>query len=134
MVAAASVVPKFAAGSLLLLHKGKHIKEKVKFYCEQMEFPDPDSEEFDRLSDDLQQKVKDFQPGPDQDTCEWLKSFDSQGAYKIRKHGKLIRTGSPLMFVYRFLNFVLDSMGETACRVLADAAKREAEDDHSDSD
>jgi hypothetical protein len=28
----------------------------------------------------------------------------------------------------------LDTMGETACCVLDDAAKRDAEDDHSDSD
>ena len=136
MVAAVSVVPKFSVGSFLLLHEGKLIKEKVKFYCEQMEFPDPDSEEFDMLSDHLQKIVKSFYPGPDQDTCEWLKSFYPQDAFKIRKHGKagkLIRTKQPLMFVYRFLNLILDKMEDAALVILVEAAKRGGDDD-SDSD
>ena len=42
MVAAGSVVTKFASGSLLFLGDGKLIKNKADFYFKQLEFPDPD--------------------------------------------------------------------------------------------
>ena len=133
MVAAGSVVTKFASGSLLFLNDGKLIKNKVSFYCKQLEFPDPDSEEFNMLSDDLQRRVERFYPGPDADICEWLKSFDSENTFKIRKRRKLIMTNKPLKFVYRFLNFILDKMEEAALAILCEAAVR-GDGDDSDSD
>ena len=133
MVAAGSVVTKFASGSLLFLNDGKLIKNKVNFYCKQLEFPDPDSEEFKMLSDDLQRRVKRFHPRPDVDVCEWLKSFDPDNTFKLRKRGKLIMTKKPLKFVYRFLNFILDEMQAAALAILCEAAVR-GDGDDSDSD
>ena len=135
MVAAASVVSKITLGPFSLLVDGKLIRDKVKFYSKQMEFPGNESEEFSTLSDDLQQRVKRFHPSPDEDICQWLKSFDHDNTFNIRKYGKLIVTKKPLMFVYHFLNHILVEMEETALAIFSEAAARSNDsNDESDSD
>ena len=135
-VAAASVASKLTLGPVGYLVDVKLIRDKVRFYSKQLEFPDIDSDEYSVLSGDLQKKLEKFYPKPNsQDHLEWLQSFDSNNTFNIKMFGKMITTKKPLVFVYRFLNLVLDEMEETALAILCEAAVREGDvpDDLSES-
>ena len=134
VVSTASFFSKFNLGPITFSVDGKLIQDKVNFYSKQLEFPNPHSEEFDMLSNDLQRRVQRFHPELDADICEWLKSFDSENTFNISKKGMLITTKKRLMFLYRFLNLVLDEMEEAALAIICEAAVRQGENDDSDSD
>ena len=94
-----------------------------------MGFPESYSNEFKMLPNALKKRVKKFDLSPNQDVAQWLKSFDAGNEYNIKSVGPLILTNSPLSFVYRFLNLVLDEMEETAMAICDEAATRGADED-----
>ena len=58
----------------------------------QLEFPDEDSDECEQLSEDLQKRVGKLLPKSHQDLLQWLKSFDPNNKYNIRKCAGMIVT------------------------------------------
>ena len=131
MVAVASVVIKFALGVFSPFIDEKLIRNKVHFYKRQLGFPDEDSEEFKKLSEDLQRRVGMFQQQPCQDLLQWLKSFDPDNKYDIRQFGGIFVTNRPLTFVKSFLEKILDEMEQTALDILMEAPinKKDSDDD-----
>ncbi|CAB4027714.1 interferon-inducible GTPase 5-like [Paramuricea clavata] len=130
MVAAASVASKFGLGPFCLFIDGKLIRKKFEFYSIQLEFPDNGSEEFQMLTEELQKKVEKFYQKPNQNRVDWLKSFDRDNTFNMRMYKKMMITKKPLVFVYRFLNLILDEMEETALAIVDEAAKRPWHADH----
>ena len=128
MVAAASVVMKFSFGHPWFFMIGNLIRSKVHFYKRQLGFPDEDSEEFDLLSEDLQKRVGKFQQQPCQDLLEWLKSFDPDNQYNIRKFVGMIVTSCPVGFLME----ILDEMQQTALAILMEAPINKKDDDDDD--
>ncbi len=134
MVAVASIASKLALGPFGLFVDGKLIRDNVKFFSKQMEFPDVASDEFSVLSEDLQKRLKQFHPKPSQNLLKWLKSFDPNNTFNIKApFGMMIISKNPFKFVYHFLNLVLDEMKETALAILCEAVVGEG-DESSDSD
>ena len=121
MVAAASVVMKFTLGPFSLFIDATLLRNRIHFYKKQLEFPDEDSNEFKRLSKDLQKKVSKLQPKDDQDLLECLKSFDPDNKYNIRKSLGVILSNRPMTFVKSFLEKILDEMQQTALDILMEA-------------
>ena len=131
MLAVASVVMKVYLGPFSLFIDGILIRDNVRFFKKQLEFPDEDSEEFDLLSEDLQKRVGKLQPKSHQDLLQWLKSFDPDNQYNIRKIAGMIVTNKPLTFVKSFLEKILDEMQQTALDILMEAPinKKDSDDD-----
>ena len=127
MVAVASIVGKFVFGLFSLFIDEKLIRDKVHFYCRQLEFPTLHSDEFKQLSEYLQKRVQKFYP--DRDLLQWLKSFDPDNKYNIRKYAGMLFTNHPVKFVYLFLKGILDEMEETALAVISEVAVAVEDDD-----
>ena len=133
LVAAASVASKFGLGPYSLVVDGKLIRNKVKFYFSQL-FPDIDSEEFRKLPEDLQQRLKKFNPKSDEDLVEWLKLFDPDGIYNIRMVKRMVLTRKPFAFVHGLLHMILDEMQETALALLKWSAEENVEGEEKDTE
>ena len=133
LVAAASVASKFGLGPYSLVVDGKLIRKKVKFYFSQV-FPEVDSEEFMKLPEDLKQKLKKFNPKPDEDLLEWLKLFDPEDIYNIRIVKKMVITKKPFAFVHGLLQMILDEMQETALALLKWFAEENVEGEEEDAE
>ena len=116
-----SVVVNFPLPLFSLFDDGILIKNNVHFFKKQLEFPDEDSEEFDLLSKDLQKRVGKLQPKSHQDLLQWLKSFDPDNQYNIRKFVGRIVANRPLTFVKSFLEKILDEMQQIALDILTEA-------------
>ena len=101
------------------------IKHQIKSYSRKLEFPEIDSHEFKVLPEELQIKIQglNYRPQHDKDIVSWLKQFDRDNSYNIRKIGPCITTNKPFTFVYGFLNMMLDKMGEIAIAILDQTAK-----------
>lgn len=135
MVAVASVLCKFTLGPFSHFIDEKLIRDKVRFYMKQLEFPEEDSDECEQLSEDLQKKIRKFQPeSTHQDLLQWLKSFDPDDKYNIRNVAGMIVTNAPLTFVNRFLKEILEEMEQTALDILSEAAVNQIDDENDDSD
>lgn len=135
MVAVASVLCKFTLGPFSHFIDEKLIRDKVRFYMKQLEFPEEDSDECEQLSEDLQKKIRKFQPeSTHQDPLQWLKSFDPDDKYNIRNVAGMIVTNAPLTFVNRFLKEILEEMEQTALDILSEAAVNQIDDENDDSD
>jgi hypothetical protein len=74
------------------------------------------------LTEDLQKQVRKFYVGPSQDFLQWLKSFDPDNIYNVKKYKKYLVTTKPLVFIYHFLNLILDEMEKTALAILDEMA------------
>ena len=121
----ASVATKLGFGPFSLFIDKKRIKKRVNFYRLQLGFPETGSEEYLKLSGELQKRVKRFDLGRDkksgQDFLEWMKSFDYSNQYNIRIRGPFILTKRPFKFVDLFLQQVLLEM-ESAANAIFDEA------------
>ena len=111
-------------GTILNLDK-KLIKSQSKSYRRKLEFPEIGSNEFNVLPEELQTKVRglSYLPNDDEDFVSWLKSFDLNNSYNIRKLGPFMITSKPLTFVYGFLHMMLDQMGKIAIEILDQTAR-----------
>ncbi|XP_028404317.1 interferon-inducible GTPase 5-like [Dendronephthya gigantea] len=122
----ASIVTKLGLGPFSLFIDRKRIKKRINFYREQLRFPETGSEEFQKLSEELQRRVEKFDlervDMSGQDTLEWMKSFDSANEFNIRIYGPFIATNRPFMFVDLFLDQVLQEMELAAKAILAETA------------
>ncbi|XP_028404320.1 interferon-inducible GTPase 1-like [Dendronephthya gigantea] len=119
----ASVMTKLSLGPFSLSIDKKRIMKKIHFYRLQLGFPETDSEEYQKLPEELQARVQRFdlekvKEGSGQDFLEWMRLFDSSNNYNIKICGPLILTKKPFKFVELFLDQVLDEMEGTAKAII----------------
>ena len=124
----ASVVTKLGFGPFSLFIDKKRIERKVNFYRLQLGFPETGSDEYQKLSGELQKRVKRFDLETSkmsgQDFLEWMKLFDYSNQYNIRIRGPFILTKRPFKFVNLFLEVVLEEMESAAKAIFDEAAAK----------
>lgn len=103
MVATASVVSKFTLGPLSMFVDGKLIRDKVRFYMKQLDFPEEDSDEYEQLSEDLKERIGRFQP---------------KSHHLLQWTARRLVTKTPFTFVNSFLKEILDEMEQIGLDIL----------------
>ncbi|XP_028404265.1 interferon-inducible GTPase 1-like [Dendronephthya gigantea] len=128
MASVASIMTKLGFGPLSLFIDKKRIKKRVNFYRSQLGFPEIDSEEFQKLSEELQKRVERFDiervGRSGRDLVKWMKSIDHSNEFNIRIHKPFIITKKPFRFVDLFLQQVLLEMESAAKAILRETAEK----------
>lgn len=121
MVATSSFKKKIFGLSKKQVINLKKLMNAVRSYVSQLDFPSPDSDEFKILSVPLQNKIRKFEEGPENDFLQWMESFAEK--HSVTTQTKYIKVQEPLMFVKKFLLHVLDEMQETGLAIIEEMAR-----------